>query len=145
MTTPLPEPSALRALSREQDGAVLPSGRPRGQLSEAITSDDDFYVVTKNAAGNPIIHPAAWRILVDGEVERPCQLDYATLRRLPASEVTNTLECISNFVGKPELAPFGAELISTARWKGVPVRDILGLVGGLKPETTWVALIGADE
>ena len=34
-------------------------------------------------------------------------------------------------VGQPELAPFGAELISTAIWKGVAVRDILGLVGGV--------------
>jgi DMSO/TMAO reductase YedYZ molybdopterin-dependent catalytic subunit len=141
----LPEPTAIRALSRDQDGAVLPLGRPRGQLAEANTSNDDFYIVTKNVAGDPIIHPAAWRILLDGEVERPFQLDYATLRRLPASEVTNTIECISNFVGKPELALFGAELISTARWKGVPVRDILGLVGGLKTGTTWVAVIGADE
>ena len=82
------------------EGAPLIMGVHRTG-SRPITSNDDFYVVTKNAAGDPIIHPAAWRILVDGEVERPFQLDYATLRRLPASEVTNTLECISNFVGKP--------------------------------------------
>ena len=54
-----------------------------------------------------MIHPEDSRLLVDGEVGRAIQLDYATLRRLPSVEVTKTLECISNMVGKPELAPFG--------------------------------------
>jgi len=131
----LPEPSAIRALSRDQDGAVLPSGRPRGQLAEAITSNADFYVVTKNAAGDPIIHPAAWRILVDGEVERPFQLDYVTVRRLPASEVTNTLECISNGVG--------GGLMSTAAWRGVPLAALLA-VAQPRPEARFVLLRAAD-
>ena len=141
----LPEPGAARDLPRDKDGAVLPSGRAPGQLAAAITSNRDFYIVTKNAAGDPSLRPADWRLLVDGEVERRFQLDYATLRKLPAVEVTKTLECISNFVGKPELAPFGAELISTARWKGVPVRDILGLTGGVKPGARWLAVLSADE
>jgi DMSO/TMAO reductase YedYZ molybdopterin-dependent catalytic subunit len=78
-------------------------------------------------------------------VQRSFQLDYATLRRLPSVEVAKTLECISNFVGKPELAPFGAELISTAHWKGVAVRDILALTGGPKPGAGWLAVLSADE
>jgi DMSO/TMAO reductase YedYZ molybdopterin-dependent catalytic subunit len=141
----LPEPGAARDLHRDKDGAVLPSGRPPGQLASAITSNRDFYIVTKNAAGDPSLRPADWRLLVDGEVERSFQLDYATLRKLPATEVTKTLECISNFVGKPELAPFGAELISTARWKGVSVRDILALTGGARPSARWLAVLSADE
>ena len=141
----LPEPGAARDLQRDKDGAVLPSGRPPGQLASPITSNRDFYIVTKNAGGDPSLRPADWRLLVDGEVERSFQLDYATLRKLPAVEVTKTLECISNFVGKPELAPFGAELISTARWKGVSVRDILALTGGAKPSAQWLAVLSADE
>jgi DMSO/TMAO reductase YedYZ molybdopterin-dependent catalytic subunit len=141
----LPEPAVARDLSRDKDGAVLPSGRAPGQLASAMTSNRDFYIVTKNAGGDPSLRPADWRLLVDGEVERSFQLDYATLRKLPAAEVTKTLECISNFVGKPELAPFGAELISTARWKGVAVRDILALTGGAKPSAQWLAVLSADE
>jgi DMSO/TMAO reductase YedYZ molybdopterin-dependent catalytic subunit len=141
----LPEPSKSRQLSRDTDGAVLPSGRRPGELAQVITPNDDFYIVTKNAAGDPVIHPEDWRCLIDGEVQKPMQLDYATLRKLPAVETVKTLECISNFVGKPQLAPFGAELISTAVWKGVRVRDILALVGGPKPDAEWVAVLGADE
>src|SRR5215831_5705436 len=141
----LPEPSVSRELVRGKDGAVVPSIRPPGQLADPVTSNRDFYVVTKNAAGDPFIHPTDWHLLVDGEVARPFKLDYATLRKLPTVEVTKTLECISNFVGKPELAPFGAELISTAVWKGVAVRDILGLTGGPNAAATWAVAFGADE
>jgi DMSO/TMAO reductase YedYZ molybdopterin-dependent catalytic subunit len=141
----LPEPTTVRQLARDKDGAVLPGGRKPGQFSELITSNDAFYIVTKNAAGDPIMHPQDWRLVVDGEVERPFQIDYTTLRKLPAVEVTKTLECISNFTAKPELAPFGSELISTARWKGAKVSDILQLVGGVKPGADWLAVLAADE
>jgi DMSO/TMAO reductase YedYZ molybdopterin-dependent catalytic subunit len=144
-TPSLPAPVAARQLQRDKDGAVLPSGRVPGQLASAVTSNQDFYIVTKNAGGDPMLRPDAWRLLVDGEVERTFQLDYPTLRRLPSVQVTKTLECISNFVGKPELAPFGAELISTAQWKGVAVRDVLGLTGGPKPSASWLAVLSADE
>jgi DMSO/TMAO reductase YedYZ molybdopterin-dependent catalytic subunit len=141
----LPEPSTSRELTRDTDGAVLPSGRRPGELAAATTSNYDFYIVTKNAAGDPLIHPDDWRLLIDGEVQKSLQLDYATLRKLPAVETSKTLECISNFVGKPQLAPFGAELISTAAWKGVRVQDILALAGGAKPDAQWVAVLSADE
>jgi DMSO/TMAO reductase YedYZ molybdopterin-dependent catalytic subunit len=141
----LPEPKVTRELVRDKNGGVVPSSRPPGHLADPITSNQDFYVVTKNAAGDPLIHPGDWHLLVDGQVAQPFKLDYATLRRLPALEVTKTLECISNFVGKPELAPFGAELISTAVWKGVAVREILGLTGGPNPAAAWAVAFGADE
>jgi DMSO/TMAO reductase YedYZ molybdopterin-dependent catalytic subunit len=144
-TPGLPEPSDSRSLQRDQDGAVLPSGRRPGELAEAVTTNDNFYIVTKNAGGDPLIHPDDWRLVVDGEVERPFQLDYSTLTKLPSVEVTKTLECISNLVDKCELAPFGCDLISTARWKGVRLADVLGLVGGVKPGATFLATISADE
>jgi len=144
-TPSLPSPAAERTLERDKDGAVLASGRPAGELAPQITSNTDFYVVTKNAGGDPALRAEDWRLLVDGEVQRSFQLDYQTLRRLPSVDVTKTLECISNFVGKPELAPFGAELISTAQWKGVAVRDILALTGGPRPGAEWLAVFSADE
>jgi DMSO/TMAO reductase YedYZ molybdopterin-dependent catalytic subunit len=124
---------------------VLPSGRRPGQLAGPITNNEDFYIVTKNAAGDPVVHPDDWRLVVDGEVPRPFQLDYATLRKLPTYEVTKTLECISNLVTECQLAPFGCDLISTARWKGARLSDILGLVGGVKPGVGYVVTISADE
>jgi DMSO/TMAO reductase YedYZ molybdopterin-dependent catalytic subunit len=141
----LPEPPDARELARDRDGAVLASGRRTGELAEPLTSNASFYVVTKNAAGDPILHPDDWRLVVDGEVQRPFEVDYAALRKLPSIEITRTLECISNLVDKCELAPFGCDLISTARWRGVRLSDVLGLVGGLKPGVTFLSTISADE
>ena len=104
-----------------------------GTLAEAITPNDNFYVVTKNAGGDPIVAPDSWRLVIEGEVNSPVQLDYATLRALPAVELTKTLECISNFTAECQLTAFGCELISTARWKGARLKDVLDLAGGLKP------------
>jgi DMSO/TMAO reductase YedYZ molybdopterin-dependent catalytic subunit len=94
---------------------------------------------------DPVLRAQEWRLRVDGEVEQPIELDYATLRLLPAVEVTKTLECISNFVAKCELAPFHCDLLSTARWKGVRVSEVLALTGGLKPGVRSLAAIAADE
>src|SRR5207248_1356002 len=130
-----------RVAARRQDGAVLPSGRRPGDLPELITTNDNFYIVTNNAGGDPVLHPEDWRMVVDGEVQRPFELDYTALRKLPSIEITKSLECISNLVDKCQLAPFGCDLISTARWRGVRLADVLGLVGGVKPGADWVATI----
>jgi DMSO/TMAO reductase YedYZ molybdopterin-dependent catalytic subunit len=146
-TTPvsLTDPPPARQIPRDKDGAVLPSGRRPGELADYISSNDDFYIVSKNAVTDPWVRAADWRLVVDGEVQRTFQLNYASLRNLPAVEINKTLECISNFTTKCELAPFGCDLISTARWKGVPLRDVLDLAGGLKPGVVSLAVIGADE
>jgi DMSO/TMAO reductase YedYZ molybdopterin-dependent catalytic subunit len=144
-TPGLPEPGGARALQRDNDGAILPSARRPGEMPDPLTTNENFYIVTKNAAGDPVLHPDDWRLVVDGEVQRSFELDYATLRKLPSVEVTKTLECISNLVDKCELAPFGCDLLSTARWKGVRLSDVLGLSGGVKPGATYLATISADE
>ena len=47
-------PSTSPKIARDADGAVLPSARRPGELPELITSNQDFYVVTKNAAIDPV-------------------------------------------------------------------------------------------
>lgn len=139
------EPPPAVVLARDKDGAVLPSGRRAGQLAEAITPNSNFYIVTKNAGGDPVLRLGDWRLRIDGEVQRPIELDYRSLRQLPAVEVTKTIECISNLVTKCELASFGCDLISTARWKGARLTDVVALAGGVKPGATVLATFAADE
>jgi DMSO/TMAO reductase YedYZ molybdopterin-dependent catalytic subunit len=135
----------VRQFARDKDGAALPSGRRPGELASLLSSNEDFYIVTKNAAGDPLLTTRDWRLRIDGEVQRSVEIDYTSLRRLPSVEVVKTLECISNFVSKCELAPFGCDLISTARWRGVRVADVLALAGGVKPGAVSLATFGADE
>jgi DMSO/TMAO reductase YedYZ molybdopterin-dependent catalytic subunit len=139
-----PEPGPPRPLKRGKDGVVLASGRRQGELTSLITDNDDFYVVTKNAAGDPVLRAGEWRLRVDGEVERAIELDYASLRSLPAVDITKTLECISNLAAKCELAPYGCDLISTARWRGARVADLLQLANP-RPDVTYLVIISADE
>lgn len=140
-----PTPPPMAQLARDQDGALVGSTRQPGTLSAAITPTEDHYHVTKNPVSDPIIDPASWTLALDGEVNSPVQLDYATLRQLPTVEIAKTLECVSNLTDKCELVPFGCELIATARWTGVRLVDILDLAGGLKGGVVSVQLIGEDE
>jgi len=141
---PLPVP-ADRQLARNQDGSLTAAGRPSGTIAPRITANQDFFVVTKNAVGDPLVDAAGWRLIVDGEVGSPVQIDFRTLRALPSVEVTKTLECISNFTAQCNLAAFGCDLISTARWRGVRLRDVLDLAGGLKPGVVSLAFVSVDE
>jgi DMSO/TMAO reductase YedYZ molybdopterin-dependent catalytic subunit len=142
---PLPMPTNERALVRNKDGALTAAGRMPGTLAPAITANEDFYVVTKNAVADPVVDPATWRLIVDGEVNNPVQFDYRTLRMLPSVEVVKTLECISNFTAQCELAAFGCDLISTSRWRGVRLSDVIDLAGGLKPNVVALAFLSIDE
>jgi DMSO/TMAO reductase YedYZ molybdopterin-dependent catalytic subunit len=142
---PLPNPPVPRKLTRDKDGALSAAGRPKGELASPITANDDFYIVTKNAVADPIVDAASWRLVIDGEVNRPVQIDYRTLRALPSVDVTKTLECISNFTAGCNLTSFGCDLISTARWRGVRLSDVLDLAGGLRPSAVGLAFISVDE
>jgi DMSO/TMAO reductase YedYZ molybdopterin-dependent catalytic subunit len=141
----LPNPPPARRLARDKDGSLTAAGRAKGELAPAIAANEDFYIVTKNALADPIVDATAWRLIVDGEVHRPVQVDYPTLRALPAVEVTKTLECISNFTTGCQLTAFGCDLISTARWKGARLDDVLGLAGWLKSTAAGLAFLSADE
>jgi DMSO/TMAO reductase YedYZ molybdopterin-dependent catalytic subunit len=144
-----PAPGPKRQLTRDKDGSLTASGRAPGQLAPLITAIPNFYITTKNAGGDPILEPSQWRLILDGEVGRPVQLNLDILYRLPAIRFTKTLECISNWVNQCERSQggpgFGCDLISTAVWKGVRLSDVFALAGGVKPGARSIAVIGVDE
>ena len=144
-TEPFPTPGEARKLVRDKDGALTKSVRAKGELAALVTPTQAHYVVTKNAVADPVLDAQHWRLILDGKMNRPVQLDYRTLRRLPAVELHKTLECISNFTAKCHLAFFGCDLISTARWRGARLRDVLQLAGGLKPGVVSLQMRCVDE
>ncbi len=98
-------------------------------LPPEITPNEQFYVVSKNPPSfDPVVSVARWSLEVAGLVSRPLRLTYDDLKAMLPVEQVQTLECISNEVG--------GDLISTARWKGVRLRDVLQRAGG--PATTAV-------
>src|SRR5947209_4440942 len=140
-----PTPPPPRALARDQEGSLTAAGRPAGSLAPAITSNQDFYIVTKNAVADPVVDANGWRLIIDGEVEHPVQVDYGTLSALRGVEITKTLECISNLTAGCNMASFGCDLISTAVWRGARLSDVLDLAGGLRSNTFAVAFLAIDE
>jgi len=89
-----------------------------------ITPIDEFFIEHN---GGPVqIAPPDWKLIVDGQVERPLALAIDEIRNYPSQTHMATIECGGN--------PFAfkaATLIGNAEWTGVPVRAILESAGTL--------------
>lgn len=96
-------------------------GDPFGP-TPALTPVPAFYKVSKNL-GSPQVDGAAWRLSVDGLVDRQLSLSLDDLRAFPAQEAYRTLMCISDDI----LA--GDHYIGNQRWRGFPVADLLDRAG----------------
>ncbi|MER6126876.1 sulfite oxidase [Streptomyces sp. NPDC001795] len=122
---------------------------PPGALVAQITSLDTFY--GRNHAPIPRIDSAAWRLRVEGLVDRPLELSMDDLRRrFPERTVVATLQCAGNRRADlievrdiPGQVPWGPGAISTARWSGASLADVL-TEAGLHPEAAHIAFTGAD-
>ena len=97
-------------------------------------SNADHYTVDTTLI-KPSVELGKWSLEVGGAVESPFSLSYDELLDLEAVEQLKTLECISNEVG--------GDLISTALWTGVPLRDLLARAQP-KPATYDVKLTSVD-
>jgi hypothetical protein len=60
---------------------------------------------------------STWKLTVKGLVAKPIEMSYTELRNMSSIEEFATLECVSN--------KLDGDLISTAVWKGVRLKDIL--------------------
>jgi DMSO/TMAO reductase YedYZ molybdopterin-dependent catalytic subunit len=95
-----------------------------------ITPVTDFYVVSKNLGGDPVVDQASWRLVLPGR-----SLTYDQLSALAVHELELTLECISNEIG--------GSLISNGLWRGARVSDVLSLT--TVPSTAvWMLIESAD-
>lgn len=133
-----------------KDRLIVRSARPQDLetpphlLDTWITPNDLFYV--RSHFYTPSIDEAAWRLVVDGEVEKPLTMTLADLKRAPATVVA-TLECAGN--GRAFFDPPVAGVqwqkgaVGTARWTGVRLRDLLR-TAGVKASARHLWLDGAD-
>jgi DMSO/TMAO reductase YedYZ molybdopterin-dependent catalytic subunit len=85
----------------------------------------------------PAVDARAWRLRVNGLVERELELSLDDLRARPAVETTVTMECAGNGRAHVEphviSQPWLLEAVGTARWRGTRVGPLLeeaGLVAG---------------
>lgn len=89
-----------------------------------------------------------WRLTVGGEVERPLTLTLAQFPKIETHSVVNTLECAGNGRGlqRPQVPgiQWGKGAVSTARFSGARLRDILHRAG-VKSTGKHVMFRGLDE
>ena len=112
-----------------------------------LTPAEHFFV--RNHMHEPSeIDPAQWKLSVGGEVERPYTLTLAELGRMETHSVVNTLECAGNgrayYMPKVPGVQWGKGAVSTGRFKGARLRDVLARAG-VKSSAKHVMLRGLDE
>ncbi len=89
-------------------------------ISPLYTPNADFYRVD-TALTVPNVDPGTWRLSVVGMVDTPLELTFDDLVGMGLDEYSVTLTCVSNEVG--------GDLVGTAKWWGVPIRDVLRAAG----------------
>jgi DMSO/TMAO reductase YedYZ molybdopterin-dependent catalytic subunit len=111
---------------------------PVDRLAAPITPSDDVYVIAHMGVAR--VDLRQWRLVVDGLVERPFELDYDALTSLPATEVTAVLECFGNPV-EPDVA---TRRVGNVVWRGVRLAHLLERAG-VRPEARYVCGEGMDS
>jgi len=101
--------------------AVPASVRPNvSGLEPFYTPNSAFYRVD-TALSIPQVDPSTWMLRIHGMVDRPIELTFEELLKMPLEEHDLTLTCVSN--------PVGGSYCGNARWLGAPLAPILRQAG----------------
>ena len=103
-------------------------------VSPFVTRTSEFFRVDTLLIP-PIVDPTAWRLRIDGLVERPYEIGLAELTGLDVIERAVTLACVSN--------PVGGEYVGSARWLGVRTSELLARAG-VRPGADQVLSTSVD-
>jgi DMSO/TMAO reductase YedYZ molybdopterin-dependent catalytic subunit len=115
--------------SRAAVGTLVPTSRPtvpagadfaRNGTPTFLTDASNFYRID-TALTVPQVRTQDWSLRIHGMVDHEMTFDFADIRNRRLTERIITLCCVSNPVGGP--------YISTARFEGVLMRDLLAEVG----------------
>ncbi len=120
----------------------LPKSKPAGfedpilgpLLASELTPTYLFYRIDINPIV-PVVDEKTWNLTVKGLVDNPLTITYDEIRKMPSVEQYATLECVSNKIG--------GDLISTALWKGVKLKDLLARAK-VKPGAKYIAFRCSD-
>jgi DMSO/TMAO reductase YedYZ molybdopterin-dependent catalytic subunit len=137
-------PGVAGLIVREKEPANLEF--PFSTLEGFRTPTERFYI--RNHFAVPPLKAEEWRLKVEGAVERPLELGYEELRKLPSRTQVALLECAGNsrvFL-TPRVRGVQWELgaVGTAEWTGVPLAGVLERAG-VRSGAVEVVLEGADR
>lgn len=119
---------ANRLPNADADVQPAPGMRPE------YTPVEEHYRI--DIASRPLeIDGATWTLPFTGLIAANREFTMEELRSMPSREEYVTMQCISNRIG--------GNLISTTKWTGVPVRDVLKELE-IEPEGQWLRIEGGD-
>ena len=98
-------------------------------LDSEVTPTYLFYRIDINPVV-PVVDATSWSLNVKGLVNNPLTVSYEEIKSMPSVEEYATLQCVSNKIG--------GDLISTALWKGVRLKDLLARAQ-LRPGAKYIA------
>ncbi len=120
---------------------------PLPLLAAALTPVELMFM--RNHQALPAVDPAAWRLSIEGLVERPLSVSLAELLAMPQRSVTAVLECSGNgrtAFGRddlpPEELPWGQGAVACGEWAGAPLGPLLA-AAGVRPGAVQAECIGA--
>ncbi|HWM09257.1 MAG TPA: sulfite oxidase, partial [Solirubrobacteraceae bacterium] len=120
-------------------------------VRDRLIANERFFV--RNHTRTPSIDRATWRLTVHGTgVRRPLRLSLRDLERLPSRSLTAIVECAGNgrsFFGSQQGTPASGTPwklggIGAARWRGVPLAEVLDRAG-LRRAAVDVLAEGLDD
>jgi DMSO/TMAO reductase YedYZ molybdopterin-dependent catalytic subunit len=104
-------------------------------ITAPLTPRDQFF--TTQHYGHPDIDPAAYRLKVSGQVDKPLSLSLDDLKKMKSAEIIFGFECSGN------RRPLQG-LSSNGRWTGVPLKTVLDQAG-VKATAREFVFFGADH
>ena len=121
---------------------------PERLLDDDTTPTSSFYICSNGQMPDPVAEPDAWKLTIDGEVNRPLEITLGDLKkRFQPRTYRMVLENGGN--GRSYFAPdvpghqWTNGGVGCAEWTGVPLADVLRLAG-IKPSAVYTANTGAD-
>ncbi|HEY6069922.1 MAG TPA: sulfite oxidase [Chthoniobacterales bacterium] len=138
--------------SKLRDGKIVLSEEPLvletplEKLIEFITPTKSFYV--RNHFPVPKVDKDKWRLRVEGEIEKPFEINFGELTKLESKKIPAMLECAGNSRSFLEPKVKGVQWriggVGNAEWTGVPLSILLERAG-IKSTATEIIFEGADR
>ena len=83
---------------KDAEGRVINGRSPVTELGGLMTPTEAYFIVSHLETPEPV-YPGDWKLAIRGEVERPFELDFDGLMRLPGRTVRAVTECAGNDAG----------------------------------------------
>lgn len=121
---------------------------PISSLKSWITANNVFFDRNQGDIPEKHIDLDKWKLIIEGKINAPLEIDFTTLLGMPKAISANTLECSGNsrslLSRNASGNPWTIGGVGNAVWGGVWLKDVLERAG-VAPDASHVAFEGFDK